>query len=165
MKTFFITILAAVAFVGCKKEDMSKYATKEDLENLKDQQNQSINDNKADVYEFSLPFGPSTTWGSSPTIYKNSPDDIVLTFVKWDSVGESPTWAQTPVTIGNMSIISEFTQYSLFINVIKSDGTSGSPLSSDVNFTFKAVVIPVSMISEQPDVNLEDYKEVETAFL
>lgn len=34
MKTFFITILAAVAFVSCKKEDMSKYATKEDLNNI-----------------------------------------------------------------------------------------------------------------------------------
>lgn len=162
-KLFLITLSSMFMFVACKKEDMSKYATKEDLANLatKDEVKE---DSKADVYEFTLTFGPNVTWGFAPTIYKENPNDIVLTFINYDYIGNDPTWTQCPLTIGNFSIIPEFVNYSLIINIVRSDGGSGSPFTTSRSYQFKAVVIPVKKFEENPDIDYSNYDSVKKVF-
>jgi hypothetical protein len=164
MRKIILLLLAVttVALSSCKKEDMSKYATKEDVAKVA---SDSEANSKAKIYQFSLTFGPGTTQQFAPQIYKDSPEDIVLVFTKWDQIGSSTTWAQCPVTYGTMLVLAEFTDYSLIINVIKSDGNTGSPLTQNGSFAFRAVVIPVAGIKANPNVDLTNYEAVKKAFL
>lgn len=162
--TMGMLFIGMTVLVGCKKEDMSQYATKSDLNNYVTHNELSESGFKAKEYNFLITFTPSQTWGSSPTIYKDNPDDVIIVYTKWDDLGGTPTWAQCPVTFGNLIIVPEFTNYTLFVNLLKADGTAGSPLSQNLTLPFRAVVIPVSGITQNPDVNYNNYEEVAKTF-
>ena len=153
MKKLSLLLILSLVIFACKKEDMSKYATKEELQN-----------SKAEVHNFSLTFDETTNYAFSPTIYKDNPEDVVLTFIHWDNIGGDKTWVQCPITIGSLSIIPEFTNYSLIVNMLNSDGTSGSPFAQSVTYNFKAVVVPLSGINQNPNIDLSNYKEVVETF-
>jgi|GEM_PF-5606360 len=173
MKKLLLIIALPMAILSCKKEDMSKYATTDQLASYAKNDaltnlatNEDVSGVKAKGYVFSLTFGPALqTYQFAPTVPKSSPQDVVLTFVMNEMLGTDTAWTQCPITLSSFMITPEFVNYSLIINVDKTDGTSGSPFTSNQTFLFKAVVIPSSGIAAKPNVDLTNYKEVKKAFL
>lgn len=153
-KMLFIAVIALVSLASCKKEDMSKYATKEDVANSK---------TNIKTSSFSLTFSQTTTWGTAPYIDRGA-NDIVLTFVHFDEIGGDKTWAQCPLTIGGLTIVPELIDYSLFINALRSDGQTGSPFTQSTTYNFKVVVIPVNQYKANPGVDYSSYSEVAETF-
>ncbi len=153
-KMLFIAVIALISLASCKKEDMSKYATKDDVANSKTNIKTST---------FAITFSQTTTWGTAPYMERGE-DDIVLTFIHWDDLGADKTWTQCPVTFAGLTIVPETTKYSLFINAVRADGQAGSPFAQSKTLDFKVVVIPVSQYKANPGVDYSSYSEVAETF-
>jgi len=157
ISVFTLLLVGATSFSSCKKEDMSKYATKEDLAQAKEEA-------KSKVYNFTLTYNQTDYVAYAPTITKTNPNDLILTFVHWDDVGGQQSWMQCPLTIGNLFIAPEFTNSSLIIGMYRADGVAGSPFNQTASFNFKVVVVSVKSLNANPTVDLSNYEEVKEAF-
>lgn len=153
-----LMFIGMTALVGCKKEDMSKYATKEDLQNYA-----TNNDNQSKVVNFSITFTPSKAWGTVPYIDKKE-SDIVLLYTHLDDLGGEPTWAPIPVVVGSINVVPEYVGNTIFIHAKKTSDNSYVNFTNNTTIGFKAVVLSFSGLSQQPDVDLTNYKEVSKAF-
>jgi hypothetical protein len=147
---FLLTIVTLIS--SCKKEDMSKYATKDELANY-----------GAKTFNFDLTFNAVDTYQSFSGITGYEPGDVVISFVKTDSY----LWVQMPVILYNyVNLLPEFSENTgdLFINTLFADGSAGSPWTSPTSASFKAVLIKSSGLIQHPDVDLTSYASVKKAF-
>jgi len=147
---FLLTIVTLIS--SCKKEDMSKYATKDELANY-----------GAKTFNFDLTFNAGDTYQSFSGITGYEPGDVVISFVKTDSY----LWVQMPVILYNyVNLLPEFSENTgdLFINTLFADGSAGSPWTSPTSASFKAVLIKSSGLIQHPDVDLTSYASVKKAF-
>jgi hypothetical protein len=147
---FLLTIVTLIS--SCKKEDMSKYATKDELANY-----------GAKTFNFDLTFNAGDTYQSFSGITGYEPGDVVISFVKTDSY----LWVQMPVILYNyVNLLPEFSENTgnLFINTLFADGSAGSPWTSPTSASFKAVLIKSSGLIQHPDVDLTSYSAVKKAF-
>lgn len=160
MKKLFLSLsLVSISIIGCKKDDMSKYATKEDLASYATE-----NDNKVNTVEFNLTFTSSQSWGNVPVL-SNKTGDVVLFFIHYDDLGGSPTWVQLPSSFGGIQFFpEEVTNSTFFINATKVDGSSGNPFTTNVTYNFKAVILSFSQIQSNPNVDLNNYADIKEAF-
>ena len=145
-----MTIVTLIS--SCKKEDMSKYATKDELANY-----------GAKTFNFDLTFNAGDTYQSFSGITGYEPGDVVISFVKTDSY----LWVQMPVILYNyVNLLPEFSENTgdLFINTLFADGSAGSPWTSPTSASFKAVLIKSSGLIQHPDVDLTSYASVKKAF-
>ncbi len=145
-----MTIVTLIS--SCKKEDMSKYATKDELANY-----------GAKTFNFDLTFNAGDTYQSFSGITGYEPGDVVISFVKTDSY----LWVQMPVILYNyVNLLPEFSENTgnLFINTLFADGSAGSPWTSPTSASFKAVLIKSSGLIQHPDVDLTSYSAVKKAF-
>jgi hypothetical protein len=151
---FLLTIVTLIS--SCKKEDMSKYATKDELANY-----------GAKTFNFDLTFNAGDTYQSFSGITGYEPGDVVITFALYEQLGGSNFWVQMPVIFNNyVSLIPEFSDNTgnLFINTLFADGSAGSPWTTTSTFSFKAVLIKSSGLIQHPDVDLTSYSAVKKAF-
>lgn len=160
--TMGILFIGMAALVGCKKEDMSKYVTKDELNNYAT--NNDLANSQAKVFKFTAYFQPGDTWISYGGVTGFEKGDIVLTFMLYEDLGGEFFWSQLPATIANISFIPEFSEESgyLFINALNSSG--GSPFSSNFTVPCKAVLVKANGLKTNPNLDLTNYEEVAKAF-
>lgn len=118
----------------------------------------------AKTFNFTLTFNSGDLFQSYSGITGFNADDVVITYVKWETLGGTNYWTQLPVVVSNwINIIPEFSETTgnMFINTEKADGTTGSPWTTNGNtFAFKAVLISSSQKQAHPNLNWADYSEV-----
>jgi hypothetical protein len=157
-KLVFVFTVTAFGLLSCKKEDMSKYVTKDEL-------SKSQQDNEAKVYKFSMTFDENVNTQYSPIISTNSSEDIVLTFINWETIQNTNSWVQCPLTMEGITVLPEFFNNKLFVQILKEDGQSGSPFTDSTTLKFKAVVISAAEFKANPNFDYSDFEKVKDKFL
>lgn len=120
----------------------------------------------AKTFTFNCTFNSTTSFVSYSGITGFDTDDVLLFFVKYETLGTTSYWASMPLIIGNVNYIAEFSETSglVFVNALKADGTTGSPFTSNVTLAFKAVLIKSAQRLANPTVNLNDYAAVKKSY-
>jgi hypothetical protein len=125
---------------------------------------------EAAYYDFSIVFGPSTTYGSfllTSTIFDG--DDAVIVYWKepvsttyW-LVQIPYVWYETPTSAG-VSFWPEVASVTLFVNTTLADGSTGSPWAITNTQYFRTVIIKASAGKSIPEIDYNDYKAVKEYF-
>lgn len=120
----------------------------------------------AKTFNFSLTFNVGDTYKSYNGITGYDADDVILFFVHYESLGSTAYWSSLPMIFSSLNIIPEFSDQTgmVFINTLKSNGTSGSPWASTTTLNFKAVLIKSSQMIANPNVDYTNYNEVKNTF-
>lgn len=161
--TIGLLFIGMTTLVGCKKEDMSKYATKDDLNNYAT--NSDLNNSQAKVFNFSLTFTAGSTFKSYSGVTGFEPGDIVVTYIKYETLGSETYWTGLPATIGgSVNFYPEFGEDTglLYINTLNNSGNS--PWTSSNTFAFKAVLIKANGLKANPNLDLSNLEKVSEAF-
>jgi hypothetical protein len=151
--TLFVAF--GLMFTSCKKGDTGPKGDKGDA------------GPQAKTFNFNLTFNSGDTFKSYSGITGFDTDDVVMVYVKYETLGSTDYWSPLPVIINNLvNFIPEFSDQTghLFINTLNANGTSGSPWTSTATFAFKAVLIKSSQRIANPNVNYNDYNAVKKAF-
>ncbi len=120
----------------------------------------------AKTFNFSLTFNPGDTFKSYSGITGFTSGDVVMTYMKYETLGTESYWTQIPYLVANaVNFVPEYGEQTglLFINTEKADGSSGSPWGSTASFDFKAVLITTSHRMAHPNVDWSNYPEVKQA--
>jgi hypothetical protein len=120
----------------------------------------------ARTFNFNLTFNSGDTFKSYGGITGYNTDDVVLYFIFYETLASTNYWVGIPLNIPPYNFVPEFSDQSgyTFINVLKSDGTAGSPITSTTTFSFKAVLISSSQRLAHPNLDYTSYYEVKEAF-
>lgn len=159
MKTIVAICVIALTLGSCKKEPGPKGDT-----GATGAQGQA--GPQAKTFNFSLTFNAGDTYKSYSGVTGYTAGDIVMTYIKYETLGTEGYWTQLPYLVGNaVNFVPEFGDQTglLFINTEKADGTSGSPWGSTSSYDFKAVLITVAHRLAHPNVNWKNYSEVKEA--
>lgn len=158
--TMGLLFIGITTLMGCKKEDMSKYATKDDL-----------NNSQARVFNYNLTFNAGSTFayydGISPYY---TAGDVIVTYYLFENLGNNSNpdyyWVSLPFKEEAYGInwFAEFSSAdgSIFINAEKSNGSS--PFTSSFTNAFKSVLIKANGLKKHPDLDLSSFEEVSKAF-
>ena len=116
------------------------------------------------VEEYQMTFGPSTTFNTfSGFVDEYENGDIIINYAYWSEYGDK-YWIALPISQDGIFIYDEIGDNgNVYINFTLENDTNSSPLSETTTFTFKSILIKGSFIKENPDIELENYKEVEKA--
>ncbi len=156
IKTIIAICVIALTLVNCKKE-LGPKGDKGDTGA------QGQPGPQAKTFNFSLTFNAGDTYKSYSGITGYNADDIIMTYIKYETLGTEGYWTQLPYLVGNsVNFVPEFGDQTglLFINTEKADGTAGSPWASTATFDFKAVLISSSQKLAHPNLNWKNYNEV-----
>lgn len=121
---------------------------------------------QAKTFNFNLTFVSGDTFKNYTGITGFDPDDVILTYAKYETLGTTDYWVALPAVIGTVNFIPEFSDVTGngYINTLKSNGTSGSPWTSTNTFAFKIVLIKSAQRLANPNVNYKDYNAVKKVF-
>jgi hypothetical protein len=158
-KTIIAICLIALTLGSCKKEAGPKGDTGATGA-------QGATGPAAKTFNFSLTFDAGETFESYDGITGFKAGDIVMTYIKYETLLDEAYWTQLPLVFSNtVNFVPEFNEKTgyLFINTDNADGSAGSPWTSSTTIDFKAVLITVAQQMAHPNVNWEDYNEVKQA--
>lgn len=121
---------------------------------------------QAKTFNFSLTFNSGDTFKAYSGITGYTADDLILYYVFYEAINSTNYWAPMPIIVEPINMIPEFSEQTglTFINVKKSNGQSGSPITSTVTYAFKAVLISSSQRLIYPNIDYSNYYEVKGAF-
>lgn len=120
----------------------------------------------AKTFNYTLTFTTSDTWQTYSGITGFDTDDVIITYVQFETINNVPFWTQIPFTYGGITYFPEFSETTgqIYINTIKSDGSAGSPWTATTTLGFKSVLIKSSQRTLQPDLDYSDYLKVKEVF-
>lgn len=158
--TIGILFIGMTTLVGCKKEDMSKYATKDEL-----------NNQQAKVFSYNLTFSAGSTFESYSGItpYYQS-GDVIITYYLFENLGDNNNpdyfWVTLPFKDEYYDInwFAEFSDKDGFIYVNAERPNGSSPFTASHTRGFKSVLIKANGLKTYPDLDLGNYEEVSKAF-
>lgn len=173
IKTLLAICVMALALSSCKKEpikgDKGEKGDKGDTGATGQTGATGANGTNgvdAKTFNFTLTFNAGDTYQAYSGITGYNADDVIITYIKWETLGGTNYWTQLPVVVSNfVNIIPEFSETTgnMFINTEKADGTAGSPWTTSNTFAFKAVLISSAQRQAHPNLNWANYTEVKQA--
>ena len=121
---------------------------------------------EAKTFNYTLTFTSSDTWQTYNGITGFDTDDVIITYVLNELIGGTRYWTQIPFTYGGVTYYPEFSEATgqIFINTIKSDGSTGSPWTTTTSLAFKSVLIKSSQRLQHPNLDYSDYLKVKNVF-
>lgn len=149
-----LLLIASTTFNACKKPEKGETGP------------QGPAGPQARTFNFTLTFFPGDTYNYYGGIIGYNTDDVILTYVVYETIGSTNYYTQIPATFGNLNIFPEFSESTgfLYINTLRADGVSGSPWSASSTLAFRAVLISSSQIAANNDIDFKNYKEVKERF-
>jgi hypothetical protein len=160
MKRLLMIALFGLSLTACQKEGKQGVAGAQGA--------QGVAGPDAKTFTYNLTFNAGDTYKSYTGITGFDQGDMVVTYFNYENLGGEEFYVQTPYiyAAGNLNLFVEVGSETgiLFVNALKADGASGSPIVGTITFRFKSILIKSTGLQKHPNLDLTSYKDVKEAF-